>query len=493
MFIILHTSVLILLTISARSRSKCLSICILKTLCVYCGQYQSLVIQTNRNMCAIFGVFNRRKAAELTAVGLHGNQHRAIDYAGIVSSDGFNFYRERGKGLARQVFTENVLDRLHGKDALGHIRYPTVTDDNARDNIQPIVGSYGGKPIAIAHNGNLTNLNALRKILPDSRMSTSMDTEFILRLLEMRNTGEIEADLKFVFSLLQGSFSLGILLPDRLIAVCDKSGNRPLSVGRLKEGYCISSETCAFGHVAAKHLSDVEPGTMVSISIDGLSVKYFGDVNGERRQCRFEGPYFSHPGSIVFGEDIARFRIALGQALEERCPVEGGADIVTPIPDSANFIAMGYGKSRCSGEFFPVISRSHYVGRTFIAANQALRDMEVAQKFTFNAGEIRGKRVVVVDDSIVRGTTMPKIVRVLRELDALEVHVRIGTPPIRFPCRYGINTPTQEELISNRLLSEEICRQISADSLEFIPLEAFKALSPHPEKFCYVCWDGNYW
>src|SRR3989338_4356562 len=303
---------------------------------------QILLIQTNNTMCAIFGVFNHSKAAEFTAVGLHGNQHRAIDYAGIVScDDGGNFYRERGSGLARQVFNEPTLNRLHGRSALGHIRYPTVTDNPTRDNIQPILGNYGGS-IALAHNGNVTNVTALRRFLPDLKMSTSMDSEFFLHLLEARHTGDVVVDLKSVFGLIQGSFSLGILLPDRLIAVRDKSGNRPLSIGRLEGGFCISSETCAFPNVGAKFLAEVEPGSIVSIGLDGLSVQYFAEVN--ERRCRFEAPYYSHPGSNVFGENIARFRTRLGELLEKCCPVEGGADVVTPVPDSANFIATGFGK-----------------------------------------------------------------------------------------------------------------------------------------------------
>jgi amidophosphoribosyltransferase len=441
-------------------------------------------------MCGIFGVVGVRKAAELTVIGLHGNQHRAVDYVGIASSDGAEIFREVGIGLARQVFTKNTLDRLHGKDALGHIRYPTVADDKTRENIQPVVGTYGAIPIAIAHNGNLTNVDELKELIPAAKLTTSMDTELILRLLETRPSGDFETDLVRVLGLLEGSFSLGILLPNRLIAVRDRHGNRPLSIGRLNGGHCVSSETCAFPNVGAEPLCDVEPGTMVSIRYDGIDIKRFAEP--DERKCRFEGIYFSHPASRVFGEEIGQFRITIGQALERLFPVPE-ADIVTPIPDSSNFIAMGYAASGKSGKYFPVIARSHYVGRTFIAATQAKRDIEVAQKFAFSAGEIAGKTIVVVDDSIVRGTTMPKIVAKLRQLGAKAIHVRIGSPPITHPCIYGINTPTREELMASSLNIDDMRGKINADSLEFLPLETLKTLSPNPSTFCFACMSGDYW
>lgn len=440
-------------------------------------------------MCGIFGVFNVPKAAEFTVIGLHGNQHRAIDYAGIVSSDDYNFYRERGRGLARQVFTKEVIDRLHGRHALGHIRYPTVSDDPRRDNIQPITGRYDGMPLALAHNGNLTNTEELDLFLA-TKLSTSMDSEYIVRLLERRDSGNIEADFAAILALLEGSFALGILLPDRLIAVRDKSGNRPLSIGKLGDGYCISSETCTFPNVGAAHIADVEPGTMVSMGLEGLRVTRF--AKPEEKKCRFEGIYFSHPSSKVFGENVARFRMVIGRVLEELFPVRE-ADIVTPIPDSSNFIAMGYAASQRSGVYFPVIIRNHYVGRTFIAATQAERDEEVAQKFAFTAEEIYGKTIVVIDDSIVRGTTLPKIVRELRQLGAKAVHVRIGSPPITHPCKYGINTPTREELIAAFWSPKDICARVGADSLAFLPMEVLEKLSPNPETYCFACMSGKYW
>lgn len=443
-------------------------------------------------MCGIFAVWNMRKAAELTVIGLHGIQHRAIQYAGIVSSDGYNLFRESGRGVARQVFSSDMLNRLHGRAALGHIRYATVVDDPTRDNTQPIMGVYGGKRFAVAHNGNITNVRELRKMFFSRRMETSIDTEYIVRLIEMHDTGAYEADIARALAHVRGSFAIGILFPDRLIAVNDKSGNRPLSIGSVNGSYVLSSETCAFSGVSADNVANVQPGTMVTFA-DTETPRSERFAAAACKRCRFEGIYFAHPASNVFGESVTRFRLTLGRALEKHCPVKGGADIVTGVPDSANLIAQGYAESGHSGTYLPVIIRNHYVGRTFIAATQAARNVEIAQKFSFTADEIVGKRIVVVDDSIVRGSTLPTIVRELRRLGAKEVHIRVGSPPVAHPCKYGIDTPTYGELISARETPEEICRDVGADSLAFLPLPVLRSLSPVPDEFCFACWDGKYW
>lgn len=440
-------------------------------------------------MCGIFAVFNARKAAELTVIGLHGNQHRAIDYAGIVSSDGTNLYRQCGPGLARQAFTKEMLNALHGKHAIGHIRYPTVSDDETRDNIQPIMGNYGGTSIAVAHNGNVTNVAELRDSF-SGQFATSMDSELFPRLLQKEHSGDIEADLVSVLGRIQGSYTLAILLPEKLIAIRDPSGNRPLSIGESNGSYFITSETCAFGNVDARPVCDVEPGTMVIISNKGLRTVRF--ARPREQKCRFEGIYFSSPSSKVFGEGVTTFRLKLGEALERHCPAPG-ATIVTPIPDSANFLAQGYARSGRSGELFPVIIRNHYVGRTFIAATQAKRDQDVSQKFSFTVEKIKGEKIVVVDDSIVRGTTLPKIVEHLRKYGAREVHVRIGCPPITHSCRYGINTPNRDKLIAAHKTELEIEKWSGADSLQYLPMEVLRQMSSDAESFCYACMDGNYW
>lgn len=443
-------------------------------------------------MCGIFGVFNAPKAAEWAVIGLHGNQHRAIDYTGIVSSDGSNLYRHGGAGLARQVFSDAaVINRLHGRHSLGHIRYPTVQDDDTRENIQPIMGNYGGEAFALAHNGNITNRVELQKILGDYSMATSMDTEFIVRLLEKFCTNNLVEDLKKVVSLLKGSYALCLIFREKLIAVQDPHSNRPLTLGKREESWFVSSESCGFGGVGAEFIRDIAPGEILTIEAsNGLRSWPFAEATPKK--CRFEGNYFSHPSSLAFGEPVDEYRKRLGRALEERFPVPG-ADIVTPVPDSSNFIAMGYAETGRSGSYRPVIIRSHYVGRTFIAADQAKRDAEVAQKFSFTSHVIEGKSIVVVDDSIVRGTTLPKIVKELRHYGAREIHIRIGSPPILFPCVYGINTHEQKELISANLSKMHICQAVDADSLEFLPLEIQKHLSPDPASFCYACMDGVYW
>jgi amidophosphoribosyltransferase len=446
-------------------------------------------------MCGVFGVFNVPYAAALTVTGLHGLQHRAHDYAGIASSDGKFLHRRRGKGLARQVFTAEVLSHLPGKAALGHTRYPTSEYQDLDDEhtlVQPIIGRYNGVRFAVAHNGQITNEKALSEHVPKSSLSTPMDTEYIRRLLEANVSGDIEADLARVFSLLKGSYSLGILFPKMLIAVRDPRGSRPLSIGKIGEdGYCISSETCPFPNVDAEHVCDVDPGTMVFITKKGMRTVRFAEPR--EKKCRFEAIYFAHPASVVFGEQVAQFRMELGRALEKHAPVKGGADLVIPVPDSANFIAMGYGESGRSGAYFPLIYRSHYVGRTFIAATQAKRDEEVSSKFTFSRELILGKRIVLVDDSIVRGTTLPKIVEKLKKLGAKAIHVRIGSPEIEHPCRYGINLQTYEELISARHSPTELRRKMKVTSLKFLSLPVLKTLSPRPRSFCYACQNGKYW
>lgn len=444
-------------------------------------------------MCGIVGVWNARKAAELTVVGLHANQHRAIDYAGIVSTDGYNLFRERGPGLARQVFNREMLNALHGKAAIGHIRYPTVDNDpnDVRDNIQPIMGVYQGAQFAVAHNGNITNEVELREHLKDVRLATTMDSEWIVKLLEKYDTGNIEADIITVAKLLKGSFSLLFLFKDRLIALVDPSGCRPLSWGMNgNDSVYLSSETCAFPNLNATYIGDILPGTIHSWTAEGhQEIKY---VPAKEKKCRFEGIYFSHHVSRVFGENLSQWRLAYGKKLEEVHPAIG-ADFVTPIPDSSNFIAMGYASSGRSGVYYPAIARSHYVGRSFIAAEHLNRSEIVVQKFNFSADDIAGKSVVVVDDSIVRMTTIPIVVKKLFELGAREVHVRIACPPIKFPCKYGVDMRKSKDLAAANYSQEEIRQMVGATTLEFLPLSDLRTLSDNPDSFCYACMDGKYW
>lgn len=445
-------------------------------------------------MCGFVGVKGVQKAAELAVVGAHVLQNRARTYAGGISCDGQYFYRYSAEGLARQVFSGKVLDRLHGRDALVHLRYPTTNDQEDRDNTQPIEGIYAGKPIAIGHNGNLTNTQELRALLPpDFKMKTSLDTEYVLRLLEYWQTGNLENDLQKVFSHLKGSYTLAVLTPEKLIGVRDKSGNRPLSLGKLDGGYCIASENSAFANMEAKFVQDIDSGTMVIIDDKHCRVERFAPP--EEKKCPFELLYNGSQASRIFGIDTATFRERIGEVLAKLYPVPDAIDvIVTPIPDSGNFYAAGFAKNGVSGIWREVIFRNHYVGRTFNAASQALRDEEVSRKFIFAENLIAGKRILVLDDSVVRGTTLPKIIEMLWKLGAKEVHVRIGTPEIKKICYYGIYMDEDEtDLISGKNSPDQLAVLVSATSLAFLSLSELKGMLPEPSKWCFACMGDPYW
>ncbi|MDB5187508.1 MAG: amidophosphoribosyltransferase [Candidatus Kaiserbacteria bacterium] len=439
-------------------------------------------------MCGIFAVYNMPKAAELAVIGLHGIQHRAIDYAGVTSFDrSGNPYFEYVKGVARN-FKAEALNRLHGRYALGHIRYPTVADDPTRINIQPVRGSYGKLPIVLAHNGNLTNVSELRNKLEERRNATSMDTEYILHLLAHHHTGDIEKDLQTILPLLKGSYALVVMLPQKMIAIRDASGNRPLSIGSKDQSHFVSSETCVFPTFGVDTFFDVPAGSMCVITSSSIRTIKFAEP--DLKICPFELIYFAHPSSSTFGVEVDQFRINIGRELARLFPVD--VDVVMDIPDSSKFIALGYAQG--TGTLYhPGIIRSHYVGRTFIAATQALRDLDVAQKFSFTRGAIQGKRIAVVDDSIVRGTTGPKIVNMLKTLGAKEVHFLVGSPPIKKPCYYGINTPEENELLAAHHSAEQIRVQMGATSLHFLPLISLKQLLPDGNGSCFACMDGKYW
>jgi amidophosphoribosyltransferase len=446
-------------------------------------------------MCAIVGVFGVRKAIELAVVGAHQLQHRARTYAGATSSDGHNIYRQAGKGLARTVFDQEKLNYLHGMHAVVHLRYPTVKGTTDRDNIQPVEGIYGGKKFALAHNGNITNVEELRKLLPQPfKMATVLDTEYIVRLIEHVQTGNFVEDLARVAGILKGSFSLVILLPECMIALRDKSGNRPLSIAKLKGGWAVSSENCAFPSMGATDTREVEPGTMCVLDFEGMQTIRFAEA--QEKRCIFELLYNASVTSTVFGLGVHRFREEVGNKLEHLFGVPHSTDVVVAsVPDSGNAYAMGFARSGRSGAWMPAaIIRNHYVGRTFNAATQGSRDEEVSRKFTFSEDEIRGKVVAVLDDSIVRGTTLPKIVSMLWQLGAKEIHVRIGTPPIAYLCRYGIYMDEDEtELIAALHSPQELARLFGATSLEYLPLETLKELLPDPEHYCFACMDGEFW
>lgn len=455
-------------------------------------------VETFRNkggeMCAITAVWNAPKAAELAYYGLHKQQHRAVEYAGIVSSDGINPYRYAKAGIVQDVFDQDILDQLHGPYAIGHLRYKTVKDEPSRDNTQPLLGYRDNRFVAMAHNGNITNVAQLESQLDGQTiLATSIDTELILRrFCGLTMISPIEA-LTRALEGVRGSYSLAVLLPDALIAVRDPSGNRPLSLGHRPDGSIfVASETCAYEGVEATYLRDVRPGEMVIINNRGIESRQLPEWSkGRRALCYFEKIYYAFPGSMIFDEYVSVFRYRLGQKLQECCPVPG-AHVVIPVPDSAKFIAQGYAASGRSGRFAEGLLRHHYIGRSFIEGDQYLRSWRATRKFSTVPSEVDGNIVVVVDDSIVRLTTMPLIVRLLRQAGAREVHARIACPPITHSCHYGIDTPTREELAAAMMTISEMRDRTEADSLEFLPMEALRELSDRPNDFCYACMDGNY-
>jgi len=441
-------------------------------------------------MCGIFAAFQAPDAAEVIIRGLHAMQPRAAEYAGIVTFDGENFPRYADRGQVLHVFNDHKLHGLSGNIGLGHIRYSTVTDDPAKDNTQPILDKHSG--VALAHNGNLTNVAELRSQLCHVNLTTSMDTELILRRFCTIEGQTSEERILRALTGVRGSYSLVFLFPDRLVAVRDPSGNRPLCVGRRGQSYFIASETCALQAIDATVIRDVEPGEILTISSVGITpdkTSLAAIAAWPLAHCIFERVYFGQASSFMDGDDIARFRILLGQALEKACPAP--AEVVVPVPDSANFIAIGYGTSGRSGQFGLGLIRTHNE-RSFIQTDQAQRIRSILSKFQAVPFVIAGKSVALIDDSIVRLNTAPWVVGLLRRAGAKEVHVRIGFPPIRNPCLYGIDTPIQSELAAARFSNEEMRTRIGADTLEFIPLEVLQKLTEKPKNYCYACVTGEY-
>ncbi len=441
-------------------------------------------------MCAIFGAFNVDRASEKIYFGLHAQQHRAKEYAGMAVSDNGEFYQYAGPGIVQNVFSEKELHGLPGRIGVGHIRYSTVEDDKSLNNTQPIVANYRNGKIAIAHNGNLTNVRELRQSLNNQKLFTSMDTELLLRLLCLDDSTELIEGLKKTLTKAQGTYTLLFLLPDRLIAVRDPSGNRPLSLGQRGKSWFVSSETCAFDILEVDFVRDISPGEILIISQKGLESGTLCLPSIPLARCIFEKIYYGLPASLIFGEYASEFRKRLGSRLEEVCPVLGGQAVMS-VPDSANFIAEGYASSGRSGKLTSGILRSHYIGRTFIEPTPEQRELKVKRKFQLVKPEVAGKSVVLVDDSIVRLNTMPSIVRMIRGAKAKEVHVRIACPPITNPCYYGIDMPTTVELAAAKMSIEQMRIVIGADSLGFLPLAELQKLSPEGG-YCYACMNGEY-
>jgi len=443
-----------------------------------------------KESCGIFGIFGHADATKLTYLGLYALQHRGQESAGIVVSDGKQMACHRGMGLVTDVFTHEVLEKLPGHLAIGHVRYST-TGSSIIKNVQPFFVKYSQGSIAIAHNGNLVNSLRLRNELEKSGsiFQSTMDSEVVIHLIARSKEANLEKRLIHSLTQIEGAYSLVLLTEDRLIAIRDPWGFRPLCLGKLDDAYCIASETCALDLIQAECLRDIEPGEVLFLDKNGLcSVRPFSGV--KHSFCIFEFIYFARPDSDIFGKSVYLTRKRLGRELAKECPVE--ADLVMPIPDSGNYAALGYAEQ--SGIPFEMgIVRNHYVGRTFIEPFQYVRDLGVKVKLNPVKEILKGKRIVIVEDSIVRGTTSRTRIRTLRNAGAKEIHMRVSCPPHRFPCFYGIDFPTRSELIASAHTLEEIRDYIGLDSIGYLSLERMlNSMYLDKEEFCVACFDGNY-
>lgn len=449
------------------------------------------ILDKPRSNCAIVGVYAHPQAAKLVYSSLYALQHRGQESSGIVSSDGQNLYRHVGMGLVTNVFPDaTIFDKLPGMLAIGHNRYST-TGSTVLNNAQPFVVSAKHGLIAVSHNGNFVNSRTLRKKLEDegSIFQTTSDTEVILHLLAKSPAADIVGRIKDAFRQLKGAYSLVMLTRSKLIAVRDPRGWRPLNLGRKDDTWIIASETCAFDLLDAQYEREVEPGEIIVIDQHGLHSEFL-EEKAERAACIFEFVYFSRPDSKIFDENVDRARRRLGKNLANEYPTE--ADMVISVPDSSNTAALGY--ARNSGIKFEIgLIRNHYIGRTFIHPDQSGRDSNVRIKFNPVKGVLDGRRVVLVEDSIVRGTTLKHLVRMLRKAGAKEVHVRVSSPPIISPCYYGMDFPTKRELIAANMSVEEIKNYIEADSLEYLSIDGLLKSVPHEKGgYCTACFTGRY-
>jgi amidophosphoribosyltransferase len=444
-----------------------------------------------KHYCGVFGIYGHPNAAELTYYGLYALQHRGQESAGIVSSDGTQFRAHKGMGLVSQIFNGDILHDLIGTMAVGHTRYSTTGSSHLR-NAQPLTVDCSRGQIAIAHNGNLTNAAELREQL-ESRgaiFQTTVDSEVILHLMAQPSLNGQENNLIETIRRIEGAFSLVIMNEQELIGVRDPHGFRPLCIGKLGDGWVLSSETCALDLIHAEFVRDVEPGEIVIINQDGLkSIQAFPEQ--ERRAfCIFEYVYFARPDSTIANRNVYKVRVEMGRQLARENPID--ADIVVPVPDSGNYAALGY--SMESGiPFEMAFIRNHYVGRSFLQPSQLIRDFNVRVKLNLIPELVKDKRVIIVDDSIVRGTTCKARVATLKDAGAKEVHVRVSCPPHMNPCVYGIDFPDRNKLMAANYSTAEICKYLDADSLAYLSQTGMvEATGLGAESFCMACYDGKY-
>jgi amidophosphoribosyltransferase len=443
------------------------------------------------DLCGVFGVFGHPEAAHLVYLGLYALQHRGQESAGIASSDGQRLFIEKGMGLVNDVFDETRLAALPGSAAIGHVRYSTA-GSSMLVNAQPILIDCHRGPIALCHNGNLVNAGILRDELEaaGSIFQSSSDTEVILHLYARSQCRRLEEAIAASLSKVMGAFSLLFLTPSHMVAARDPWGFRPLSIGRLGESVVLSSETCALDLIGAEFVRDVEPGEIFVVGPDGtFSLRPF--PRERANYCVFEHVYFARPDSVVFGRNVLESRLCLGRHLAREAPAE--AEIVVPIPDSGVGAALGYAEE--SGlPFIWGLIRNHYIGRTFIEPKQSIRSFGVKIKLNPVRDALKDKRVVLIDDSIVRGTTSKKIVAMLRAAGARAVHMRISSPPTIGPCYYGIDTPLKSDLIAASQTAEQIGRFIGADTLGYLSLEGLLSAVGDPQgaRHCSACFSGRY-
>jgi amidophosphoribosyltransferase len=440
--------------------------------------------------CGVFGIFAPGvDVARVTFFGIFALQHRGQESAGIATSDGSNVYLSRSMGLVTQAFNEKDLASLVGHIAIGHTRYST-TGSSQESNAQPILIEANGEKLALAHNGNIVNSMALREDLVSRHcvFQTSTDSEVIANLIVTAPDKDLLGKIRYAMKRLQGAYSLVILTKDNLVAVRDPMGVRPLCLGTYDGGWIVASETCALDHIGGTLIKEVAPGEIIMIDRDGF--KTYEEPGNRRALCIFEYIYFARPDSRIQGKLLYPIRQSMGRVLAREYPVD--ADIVIGVPDSATAAGIGYsqesGITYCEG-----LLKNRYVGRTFIAPDQRIRDLGVRLKFNPLAEVISGKRVVLVDDSIVRGTTTPHVVAMVRKAGATEVHLRICAPPIRHPCFFGVDMATRHELIAYQKSVEEIRRYVNADSLGFISVNGLvEAVGLPKDMFCLACFTGDY-
>jgi amidophosphoribosyltransferase len=445
-------------------------------------------------MCGIFGIFNHSEAANITYLGLHALQHRGQESAGIVCSDSSGFYSHKEMGLVSDIFNEEVLKKLQGNRAIGHVRYSTSGASYVQ-NAQPFAVEYAKGRLAIAHNGNLTNAKVIRDELQNygSIFQSTMDTEVIVHLIALSHENSTIESLISALNRVEGSYSLLILTDKELIAARDPYGFRPLVIGKIGDSFVVSSETCAFDLMQAEYIREIEPGEVLHITQNGIK-SYSPFKKVKPKHCVFEYIYFSRPDSYMFGRTVYTVRKALGRELARETHVD--ADMVIPIPDSGAGAAIGYAQE--TGLPFEMgLIRNHYVGRTFIEPRDSIRHFGVKLKLNAVHDTVKGKRIIVVDDSIVRSTTGAKIVKMLQQQGAKEVHFRVSSPPTAFPCFYGIDTPSRRQLIASSHSTEEINTFIGSDTLGYLSIDGIKKAIGDKEDefeygFCDACFSGSY-